>query len=95
MAAAVTNLAWGLLEFKDGYTAAGEYGNMLDCLKWPLDYFIKCHIDADTFVGQVTAVHLYLTRRKSFKRETMDTTFFFQFSYLGVLGLVSSKSVKV
>ena len=54
MAVAVTNLAWGLLEFKNGYMAAGQYEIMLDSIKWPLDYFIKCHIDDDTFVGQVT-----------------------------------------
>ena len=53
MAVAVTNLAWGLLEFKNGYMVAGQYEFMLDSIKWPLDYFIKCHIDVDTFVGQV------------------------------------------
>ena len=27
MAAAITNLAWGMVEFKKGYIASGEYAN--------------------------------------------------------------------
>ena len=43
MAATVTLLAWGMVEFSDGYKLAGEYRNGLDAIKWATDYFIKCH----------------------------------------------------
>ena len=53
MAASVTVLAWGLLEFKDAYQDAGELENMLDSIKWPLDYLIKCHTAKFELYGQV------------------------------------------
>ncbi|OWF45590.1 endoglucanase 13-like [Mizuhopecten yessoensis] len=42
MASSATILAWGLSRWKDGYEAAGQLEMMYDCLKWPLDYFLKC-----------------------------------------------------
>ena len=42
-ASAITMLAWGIVEFPDGYELAGEYGNGLQAIKWATDYFIKCH----------------------------------------------------
>jgi hypothetical protein len=52
-AMATTALLWGVLEFKAGYEAAGEYLNVLDSLRWPLDYFMKCHVTTNQFYGQV------------------------------------------
>ena len=46
-------LAWGLIEFKDAYTTAGELDNMYASLRVPLDYFVKCHISDNEFYGQV------------------------------------------
>jgi hypothetical protein len=42
MASATTNLAVGLLHWKDAYENAGELENMYNSIKWPLDYFLKC-----------------------------------------------------
>ena len=53
MASSVTLLAWGMIEYRDAYNAAGELANGLDCIKWPLDYFIKAHIADNKFYGQV------------------------------------------
>ncbi|CAH1790308.1 unnamed protein product [Owenia fusiformis] len=54
MAYTTTALAWGILEFEAGYKAAGEYDNALDSIKWPLDYFIKCHSKpGEEFYGQL------------------------------------------
>ncbi|XP_071959064.1 uncharacterized protein [Antedon mediterranea] len=53
MAGAVTVLAWGLIEYKSGYEAAGELNNMYDCIKWATDYFLKCHINENEFYAQV------------------------------------------
>ncbi len=55
MAQSTSTLIWGLLEYKDAYVAAGEYDNMLDSIKWPLDYFIKCHVEDNVVYGQVTS----------------------------------------
>ncbi len=58
MAGSVTVLTYGLLEFWDAYEASGELDNMLDCIKWPLNYFIKAHVSPDKFYGQVADGHL-------------------------------------
>ena len=58
MAGSVTVLTYGLLEFWDAYEASGELDNMLDCIKWPLDYFIKAHVSPDKFYGQVGDGHV-------------------------------------
>ena len=43
MAAATTVLAWGMVDFADGYKFADKYEDGLATLKWATDYFIKCH----------------------------------------------------
>lgn len=53
MAWSVTTLAWGILEFTQAYQTAGEYNNALDSIRWPLDYFIKCHTQTNFLYGQV------------------------------------------
>ena len=53
MAFSTTLLTWGLLEYRDAYLNSGELENMLDSIKWPLDYFIKAHVKPDVFYGQV------------------------------------------
>ena len=60
MAWSTTVLAWGLLEFPEGYTASGQLSRMLDSIKWPLDYFIKCHVEPNTLYGQVSLLTIYL-----------------------------------
>ena len=39
----MTMLAWGMIEFKDGYEYAGEYSNGLSAIKWGTQYLLKCH----------------------------------------------------
>ena len=53
MAYSTTILLWGLLKYHDAYDNAGELGNMLDCVKWPLDYFIKAHTQPNELFVQV------------------------------------------
>ena len=53
MAGATTLLAWSLVDYRDVYQDIGELANMLNCIKWPLDYFIKCHVDDNILYGQV------------------------------------------
>ena len=35
-------LAWGFNQWTPAYHAAGQYNTMLDSIRWPLDYFLKC-----------------------------------------------------
>lgn len=53
MAAMTTVMAWGLIEFKQGYVAAGELQNAEAAVRWSLDYFIKAHPSANEFYGQL------------------------------------------
>ncbi|XP_077990957.1 uncharacterized protein LOC144445289 [Glandiceps talaboti] len=53
MAWSTTVLAWGLIAFKDAYEEAGHYTSMLECIKWPADYFMKCHTKKYEFYYQV------------------------------------------
>ena len=53
MASSVTILAWGVYAFRDSYVQAGQLDIVLDSLKWPLDYFIKCHVRDNQLYGQV------------------------------------------
>ncbi|XP_066912941.1 uncharacterized protein [Clytia hemisphaerica] len=70
MAATITNLAWGMLEFKKGYTSSGQYEYGLKAIKWGTDYFIKCHPEPNKFYGQVgngNADHGYWGRPEDMK----------------------------
>ncbi|XP_077864384.1 endoglucanase F-like [Saccoglossus kowalevskii] len=53
MAWSTTVLAWGVIAYKDAYLAAGQLEYMLDCIKWPADYFLKCHTRKNEFYYQV------------------------------------------
>ncbi|XP_059179535.1 endoglucanase 4-like [Physella acuta] len=53
MAYSSTILAWGYLMYKDAYEAAGQADYLLDCIKWPLDYLLKCHTKPDELYVQV------------------------------------------
>jgi endoglucanase len=53
MAASTTLLAWGLIEYEDGYRQSGQYNYMLDNLRWVNDYFIKAHPSPTVLWGQV------------------------------------------
>lgn len=63
MASSVTVLTWGLLKYKEAYIAAGELKSMLDCIKWPLDYFMKAHTSKFELYVQVRTRHFNFLRR--------------------------------
>ena len=50
---AINILAWGMLEFKEGYQIAQEWDTALNIVKWGLDWLKNCHYQSDTLVGQV------------------------------------------
>ena len=54
----MTKLAWGALNFRTAYQAAGEWENVLDQIKWGTDYFIKCHSEPNVLYGQVGNGHI-------------------------------------
>ncbi len=57
MAASVTMLAWGAIEYKDGYIKSNQMEHFLNNLRYINDYFIKCHVvkngATEKFYGQV------------------------------------------
>ena len=54
MASSVTLLAMGMIRYKAGYEKAGEWDNALSCVKWPLDYLVKCHARPNELYMQVS-----------------------------------------
>ncbi|XAR56728.1 Cellulase [Bertholletia excelsa] len=53
MAFTVTMLSWGVIEYGDQITGAGEYGHALEAIKWGTDYFIKAHTHPNVLWAQV------------------------------------------
>ncbi|WFE64706.1 glycoside hydrolase family 9 protein [Micromonospora sp. WMMD714] len=53
MAFSATMLAWGAVEYRDGYVAAGQLTPLLNNLRFVNDYFIKAHPSANVLYGQV------------------------------------------
>lgn len=43
MAFTITMLSWGVIEYGDEISSAGEYIHALEAIKWGTDYFIKAH----------------------------------------------------
>ena len=42
MASSVTLLALGVYKWPEAYNAAGQMDEVLDSIRWPLDYLLKC-----------------------------------------------------
>jgi endoglucanase len=53
MAAAMTVLAWGGVEYEEGFRQAGEWDNFLSTLRWGTDWLLKAHPAPNIFVGQI------------------------------------------
>lgn len=53
MAFTATALAWGVLDFRDGYVTAGQLAQVEAHLRHVNDYFLRCHTDSEEFYGQV------------------------------------------
>ena len=56
MASTATLLLWGMLEFEDGYRAAGEWDNVRNNLRWVLEYLLKCHTNDTVLFAQVSMI---------------------------------------
>ncbi|MDJ0732670.1 MAG: glycoside hydrolase family 9 protein [Nostocaceae cyanobacterium] len=66
MAAAMTMLSWGVVEYRDAYEQSGQLDEALEAIKWGTDYILKAHITDENgtkeFWGQVgdgNADHAY------------------------------------
>lgn len=57
MAASTTTLAWGAIEFWEGYEKSSQVNHFLQNLRFVNDYFIKCHVISggatSEFYGQI------------------------------------------
>jgi len=52
MAASTTLLLWSIIEYKDAYKGSGLYQSVLESVKWPLDYLVKCHVSDNVLYAQ-------------------------------------------
>ena len=57
MAFSSTLLGWGVIDYEDGYRAAGEYDAALDSLKWSYDYLMAAHPEPNKIHMQVGDGH--------------------------------------
>ncbi|MGF1496821.1 MAG: glycoside hydrolase family 9 protein [Elainellaceae cyanobacterium] len=57
MAASMTMLSWGVVEYLEGYEASGQLNEVLEAIKWGTDYILKAHVtdgsSTQEFWGQV------------------------------------------
>jgi aryl-phospho-beta-D-glucosidase BglC (GH1 family) len=53
MAGAMTVLAWGADQYRDGYAASGQLDRILSTIKWGTDWIMKAHTAPNEFWGQV------------------------------------------
>jgi len=55
----MTNLAFSAMEFREAYTASGQWDIAMSVIKWGVDWLVKAHTKAsdnpadNAFVGQV------------------------------------------
>ena len=69
MAFSTTLLCWSLLEFPEAYNKSGQLDYMYDSIRWPLEYFVKCHTADNELYVQVKN-----KKKKRKKREKKTTT---------------------
>jgi endoglucanase len=53
MAGTMTLLAWGGIEFSEGYRRSGQWDFLLDAVRWGNDWLMKAHPEPEVFYGQV------------------------------------------
>lgn len=53
MASSTTVLAWGVVDYRAGYTRSGQLDQILSNIKWATDYFLKAHTSDQEFWVQV------------------------------------------
>lgn len=53
MAASMTMLGWGAIQYRTAYENSGQLPYILDAIKWGTDYILKAHTAPNEFWGQV------------------------------------------
>ncbi|MFO0842477.1 MAG: glycoside hydrolase family 9 protein [Gemmataceae bacterium] len=53
MASAMTELTWGLVQYKDAYARSGQLDRMREAVRWGTDWLMKAHPSANVFYAQV------------------------------------------
>ena len=57
MAASMTMLSWGALEYREAYASSGQLDEVMEAVRWGTDYLLKAHISengqTEAFYGQV------------------------------------------
>ncbi|CAK0782162.1 hypothetical protein CVIRNUC_005591 [Coccomyxa viridis] len=47
----LTQLAWGVVQYREGYAKVGELQEALEAIKWGVDYLLNCHTEPKKFVA--------------------------------------------
>ncbi|KAI9366902.1 Six-hairpin glycosidase-like protein [Zopfochytrium polystomum] len=55
LAFSLTTLAWGAIEFPEGFAAANQTAHLLDTVKWGTDYLMNCVPNSTALVVQVAS----------------------------------------
>ena len=47
----ITQLSWGVVEYRDGFEKVGELAEALQTIKWGTDYLLACHSSPSKIVA--------------------------------------------
>lgn len=53
ISSAMTIMAWGGIEFGDGFAASGQMDKLLEALRWHADWCVAAHPEPNVFCGQI------------------------------------------
>ncbi len=53
MASSLTTLAWGLIQYKQGYEQSGQLARIRETIRWGTDWLMKAHPSPNLFYAQV------------------------------------------
>ena len=53
LASALTLMAWGGIEYREGYKRAAQWSHLLDTIRWGTDWIMKAHVSKGVLYAQV------------------------------------------
>lgn len=59
MAASMTMLSWGVVEYRDAYENSGQLDEVLDTIKWGIDWILKAHETTTDNLGNLQTTKLW------------------------------------
>ena len=78
MSHTLTLIAWGALEWYDGYVNANQVDYLHNMLRWGTDWLIKAHPSDNVLYVQVRFCEIFYMELREKKYLSIDCFFFFQ-----------------